>query len=161
MFDVNETLLDMTPLDALFDQHDLPGARREWFDLLIHSALTVTATAGYRDFAQLGAASARSVAQAHGMEFSEPAIAQLGSAMRALPAHPEVAGALAALRERGHRLVALANSPRHVVEAQLDHAGLRPLLDGSIRPSRPACSSRHQPPIASSCGPNGSSHGKR
>ena len=49
--------------------------------------------------------------------------------MRSLPAHPDVAGGLSALRAQGHRLVALANSPHPVVDAQLDHAGLADHFD--------------------------------
>jgi 2-haloacid dehalogenase len=130
VFDVNETLLDLSPLDGVFERHTgVPGLRAEWFDLLIRSALATTAAGQYRDFAQLGAACAGSVAQAHGTRSTEAVVAQLAATMRALPVHPEVPTALAALRERGHRLVALANSPQAVVQAQLDHAKLATLMD--------------------------------
>jgi 2-haloacid dehalogenase len=131
VFDVNETLLDLTPVDAVFGEHiGTSGVRGDWFDLMIRNALVVTATGGYRDFAQLGADSAQAVAHAHGAQFTDAATAKLAATLRALPPHPEVPAALAALREQGHRLVALANSPQALVEAQLDHAGLAPLLDG-------------------------------
>ena len=129
VFDVNETLLDLSPLDGVFEAHTgTPGLRAEWFDLLIRSALVVTASGGYQDFAALGATCARAVARTHGADFGEAAVAELAATMRALPAHPEVPAALAALRERGHRLVALGNSPQAVVDAQLAHARLAPPL---------------------------------
>src|SRR5207245_2351318 len=94
--------------------------------LMIRGALVATAAGQYRDFAQLGAASAKAV---DATAFTDEAIGELAATLRSLPAHPDVPGALAALREQGHRLVALANSPQRVVDAQLDHAGLSPLLD--------------------------------
>ena len=129
VFDVNETLLDLTPLDGVLERRTgLAGLRAEWFDLLIRTALVVTATDGYEDFAALGAAGARAVARRHGAEFDDDAVAELGATMRALPPHPEVRAALTTLRERGHRLVALGNSPQAVLDAQLAQAGLAPPL---------------------------------
>ena len=129
VFDVNETMLDLSPLDEVFAKHTgTPGLRTAWFDLLIRAALTTTAAGAYRDFAQLGAACARAVAQAHGTPLDDAAVADLGAAMRALPPHPDTHPALATLRERGQRLVALANSPQAVVDAQLQHAQLAPFF---------------------------------
>jgi 2-haloacid dehalogenase len=60
VFDVNETLLDLSALDDVLERHTgRPGLRAEWFDLLIRAALVTTAADAYRDFAQLGAACAR------------------------------------------------------------------------------------------------------
>jgi 2-haloacid dehalogenase len=132
VFDINETLLDMSPVDAIFERHTgRRGLRPQWFDMLIRTALATTATGGYRDFAQLGAACARVIGRLHGAELDDAAIGQLGATMRALPAHPEVPAALAALRARGHRLVALGNSPAAVIAAQLEHAGLAAVLDAA------------------------------
>lgn len=129
VFDVNETMLDLSPLDEVFAEHT--GAshlRTRWFDLLIHAALATTAAGEYRDFAQLGVASARAVTQAHGTPLDDAAIAHLGATMRTLPAHPDTSAALTALRERGERVVALANSPQAVVDVQLRHACIAPLF---------------------------------
>lgn len=36
VFDISEAMLDLSPLGALFERFaDSPGARREWFELLI------------------------------------------------------------------------------------------------------------------------------
>jgi 2-haloacid dehalogenase len=130
VFDVNETLLDLAPLDGVFERRTgVAGLRSEWFDLLIRTALVVTATDRYEDFAALGAASARAVARRHGADFDDEAVAELGATIRTLPPHPEVRAALTALRDRGHRLVALGNSPQAVVDAQLAHADLVPPLE--------------------------------
>ena len=58
VFDVNETLLDLAALDEFFaDLTGAPEARREWFGLLIHSALTLTAARRYRPFGEIAAVS--------------------------------------------------------------------------------------------------------
>ncbi|MEV4708646.1 haloacid dehalogenase type II [Actinoplanes sp. NPDC049316] len=129
VFDVNETLLDLAPLDAVFARHTgEPTLRTAWFDLVIHTALATTAAGQYRDFSQIGGACARAVAEAHGTPLTDAGLAEFAATMRQLPAHPDVADSLDLLRQQGHRLVALANSPQAVVEAQLTHAGLAPRL---------------------------------
>lgn len=130
VFDINETMLDLAPLDAVFEEAGLPGRRTDWFDLLIRTALVTTATGQYRDFGQLGGAVIKSIAEQDGVTLADDVPQRLGAALRSLPAHPEVAGALTALRDRGQRVVALGNSPAAVIDAQLDGAGLRPLFDG-------------------------------
>lgn len=137
VFDVNETMLDLSPLDALFER--LVGsrdARREWFDLLIRSALVTTAAGQYRDFGQLGAACLEAVAEANGQELDGWAAAELATAMRDLPVHRDVPAALTALRERGHRLVALGNSPQAMLDTQLENSGLALLLDAAYSAER-------------------------
>ncbi len=109
VFDVNETLLDVAALDDVIGS---PETRREWFDLVIHTALTITASGGYRDFAEIaGAAATR-----FGVD--------IGVGLRSLPPHPDVADGLAALRASGHTLVTLTNSPLATAKAQLSNAGL-------------------------------------
>ncbi|OXM71554.1 haloacid dehalogenase type II [Amycolatopsis vastitatis] len=123
VFDVNETLLDLAPMDALVGG---PELRREWFGLAIHTVLTVTATGGYQDFAGIAGAAAVEVAARHGREVD---LKKIGEGLRTLPAHPDVEAGLAKLREAGHTVVALTNSPLATAEAQLQNAGLAPLFD--------------------------------
>jgi 2-haloacid dehalogenase len=123
VFDVNETLLDLAPMDALVGG---PELRREWFGLAIHTVLTVTATGGYQDFAGIAGAAAVEVAARHGREID---LKKIGEGLRSLPAHPDVEAGLAKLREAGHTVVALTNSPLATAEAQLQNSGLAPLFD--------------------------------
>jgi len=125
VFDVNETLLDLAALDQPFAElTGTPAARGEWFDLLIHTALTFTAADGYQDFAHLAGECLATVAQAHGRVASDEQRRAILSALRSLPAHPDVPGGLGRLRDAGHRLVALTNSPLATARAQLEHAGI-------------------------------------
>jgi len=124
IFDVNETLLDLSPLDDVFGNH------RPWFELLIRTATVRTAAASYLDFGQLGVACARQVLGiAEGAD--DPRLAKLADTMRSLPPHPDTVEGLRLARNGGHRVVALANSPQATLNAQLDHAGLSTLFDAT------------------------------
>ncbi|MDQ0380608.1 HAD family hydrolase [Amycolatopsis thermophila] len=129
VFDINETLLDLAPLDDVLGGTEV---RTRWFDLLIHTALVVTASDRYEDFAKLAGACARTVAP--GAD-----VPQLAEALRSLPPHPDVVPALDELRDQGHRLVALGNSPQAVVEAQVADLGFDAVYSaeaaGALKPS--------------------------
>ncbi|MDT7798132.1 MAG: 2-haloacid dehalogenase [Actinomycetota bacterium] len=126
VFDVNETLLDLAALDGTIGS---PELRREWFGLAIHTVLTVTASGGYRDFAGIAGQAAVEVAARHGRKLTPAGLTAIGDGLRSLPAHPDVVEGLTKLREAGHDVVALTNSPLATAEAQLQNSGLAPLLD--------------------------------
>lgn len=131
VFDVNETLLDLTAMDDLFaGMTGTPSARREWFDLVIRTALTVTAAESYRDFAEIAGLAAATVLARHGRRATDADRQAIGAGLRSLPAHADVPGALDRLSIAGARIVALTNSPLATVEAQLTHAGIRDRFDG-------------------------------
>lgn len=125
VFDVNETLLELTALDPPFERaFGKPGVRREWFGQLLQSAFVSTITDAYADFGTIGRAALEMVAQRHGVELAaEDRDAILGT-MRTLPPHPEVPAALDRLRAAGLRLATLTNSTEAVATAQLTNAGL-------------------------------------
>ena len=129
IFDVNETLLDLADLDDLFVE--LTGTaegRREWFQLMVHTALTVTAAGSYRNFGQVAADCLPIIAARHGRTVTETQVRELGARIRALPAHPDAPGAIERLRHAGLGVVALTNSTIDVAEDQLRNAGLRDLI---------------------------------
>ncbi|PWG62601.1 haloacid dehalogenase type II [Sediminicurvatus halobius] len=129
VFDVNETLLDLSALDAEFEAaFGSAAVRREWFTQVLQSAMTVTLSGLYRNFSEVGAAALSMVAERHGVSLSQGSRRAIAEGMRRLPPHPEVPAALRRLREAGLTLAALTNSPDEVMEAQLAHAGLSPLF---------------------------------
>ncbi|MBA2519109.1 MAG: haloacid dehalogenase type II [Chloroflexia bacterium] len=126
VFDVNETLLDLRSLDPIFAAAFGDAAvRREWFGQVLQSAMTVTLTGSYVDFAEVGAAALAMVADRRQVELTDEMRRAVGAGMRQLPPHPDVPAALDRLREAGFRLATLTNNPGPVVEAQLTNAGLR------------------------------------
>ena len=126
VFDVNETLIDITSLEPHFER--MFGERRvlrEWFDQLVMYSMTVTLSDTYVDFFTLGQAVLRMTADVHRVQITEDDLTELASGMRTMPAHPDVASGLATLRAKGYRLVTLTNSPPNPgVPTPLENAGL-------------------------------------
>jgi 2-haloacid dehalogenase len=130
VFDVNETLLDLAALDNFFaDLTGDPSARRDWFDLMIHNALALTAARSYQPFGKIAAACLPAIAATRGRTATPDDQRELGERLRRLPAHPEVHEAITRLRAAGFGVVTLTNSVATVAEDQLCNAGLRPLVD--------------------------------
>ena|SRR3712207_2014544 len=126
VFDVNETLLDLGPLDPHFERvFGDAGVRRAWFLQLLQSALVATVTDAYSDFGQVGAAALEMVAEREGVDVSDEDRQKILGGMQELPPHPEVAKSLDRLRDAGLRLATLTNSTRQVAEAQVGNSELR------------------------------------
>jgi 2-haloacid dehalogenase len=125
-FDVNETLLDLGALDALFaDALGSAALRARWFASMLQLAFVGAITGRYVDFTTAQHVALTMLAEQEGVRLSEAGAQRIVGAMRSLPAHPDAAPALARLREARLTLAALTNSPLDVVQDQLDHAGLR------------------------------------
>ncbi len=126
VFDVNETLLNLSGLDPLFvDVFGDAAVRREWFTQVILSALTTVAVGDYADFGKVGAAALQMVAARRGVEMIEPEQQRILAGMRRLDPHADVIESLDMLRNAGLRLAALTNSPLATAEAQLSYANIR------------------------------------
>jgi 2-haloacid dehalogenase len=132
-FDVNETLLDLGPLDPVFEGlFGDASVRAQWFAQMLQVAFVGAITDRYVDFPSAQRAALDMVAQRRGATLPPDAADRVAATMRALPAHPEVVDALARLRAGGHRLAALTNSPEDVERAQLAHAGLTDRFDAIL-----------------------------
>lgn len=130
VFDVNETLLDLAALDPHFDRvFGDRAVRSEWFALVLRNALTLTTIGEYRDFGTVAGESLAMVAAVHNVELTAAERDAVGSTVRNLPPHPDVAESLKRLRTAGLQLVALTNSPPDIATAQLVNAGLADLFD--------------------------------
>jgi 2-haloacid dehalogenase len=124
-FDVNETLLDLSVLDELFEEA-LGSAelRGQWFSQMLQIAFVGAITDRYVDFTTAQRAALAMLAERAGVELEEGAGERIVAGMRRLPPHPDVPDALARLRDGGFRLAALTNSPLDVARDQLRNAGL-------------------------------------
>jgi 2-haloacid dehalogenase len=129
-YDVNETLLDLSVLDAEF-QAVLGDAslRPAWFGTMLQLAFVGGITGLYVDFTTAQHAALQMVALRAGRDLDPDGAERIVGGMQRLPAHPEVAGAMGRLRDAGVRQVALTNSPLPVARAQLEHAGLAGLVE--------------------------------
>ena len=130
MFDVNETLLDLAPLKEPFERaYGRPDALKAWFTTLLQYASVATLTGAYHPFGRLGIAAAETTARQYDVSLDTDALKGLVSRIRTLPPHPDVKAGLESLKNAGFRLVTLTNSAPDAAEAQLMHAGLRPLFE--------------------------------
>jgi len=132
-FDVNETLLDLSVLDADFEAELGDAALRgQWFSQMLQLAFVGAITGRYVDFTSAQRAALSMTAERAGVELSGDAETRILGRMRALPAHPDVTGALSRLRQAGLRLATLTNSPLDVARDQLRHAGLDEQVDAIL-----------------------------
>jgi 2-haloacid dehalogenase len=137
VFDVNETLLDLSALDVPFEEpFGDRAARREWFQQLLHLAFLTTITGGYRDFSALGRSALHVVAERRGGALTPEQSDAVLESMRSLPPHPEVPHALERLRSAGFRLTALTNNVEGVVRDQMTNAGLLPIFERILSADR-------------------------
>lgn len=134
LFDVNETLLDLTPVKESVGK--ALGGRPElvplWFTTLLQYSVATTVADKYFDFAEIGAACLRMVAKNHAVELSEDAAKRAIVPMRTLPPHPDVVPAIERLRDANYRLFTLTNSSKAAMSEQMTHAGLTNLFDGLL-----------------------------
>lgn len=126
VFDLNETLLDLTPLrqsvgEALGGRPELASL---WFTTLLQHSLVTTVADRYRNFDEIGAACLRMIAEGQGIGLDRDTAARCLAPMRSLPPHPDVIPALDRLRDDGFRLATLTNSSRAVLADQIGHGAL-------------------------------------
>ncbi|MBI3494293.1 MAG: haloacid dehalogenase type II [Acidobacteria bacterium] len=144
VFDVNETLLDVSALEPHFVRM-FGDARvlREWFSTLLLYSEVATLAGPYADFPAIGRAALDMTAMSRGVRLSDEDRGRILDGMLTLPAHPEAPAGLQRLRDAGLRLVALTNSSPTVVDAQLRNAGLATFFERafsveSVRRFKPA-----------------------
>lgn len=133
VFDVNETLLDITTLEPLFARvFGDPAVLRAWFAQLILYSQTLTLSGLYTPFGTLGVGTLRMVATTRGVALADSDIDELKARMGSMPAHPDVAPALTRLREAGFRMVTLTNSASGVSPTPLERAGISGFFERSF-----------------------------
>jgi 2-haloacid dehalogenase len=140
LFDVYGTLLDVH--SAIAREGKELGARadavsRLWRQKQLEYTWVWSLRGEYRSFQTLTESALDYALAAHGVD-SSALKSRLLSAYQRLDAFPDVAAALADLRQRGLRLAALSNGDPHMLEAGLQSAGLRNALDAvlSVAPLR-------------------------
>lgn len=125
VFDVNETLLNLSPLqkkvNALLDGKQ---GFRIWFGMLLQYSLVANATGQYHDFPTIANATLDMAAGALEKKMDEAEKTEALGLMKKLSAYPDVEKGFKLLKSAGYRLATLTNSPSETQRAQLEHAGL-------------------------------------
>lgn len=125
MFDVNETLLDLSSLDPWFVETFGDAApRKDWFNRVLQSALTAAAIGSYHDFGSIGRAAVQDLAALHGITIMDMQMKVLADAICRLRPHDDVVPGLTLLRESGCRLIALSNGNERTLPRQMEYAKL-------------------------------------
>lgn len=133
VFDVNETLLDLSALDREFERVFGNASRRgDWFAQVLQNSMVASITGKYDDFGRIAGAALEMTARRYGIDLHQEERSFILSGIRSLPAHPDVKSGLDRLMDAGFRLYTLTNSPPQVVEAQLKNAGLNNYFERSL-----------------------------
>ncbi len=128
IFDVNETLLDLSALDPLFEQfYGDASTRLRWFTLLKEWWLVGNATGTYRPFDVLVEQALLAIDEDKVLTARERKEFMQG--LTSLPPHEDVRPALKTLSEAPLRVAALTNGTDDAVKKQLTNAGLLKYFD--------------------------------
>jgi 2-haloacid dehalogenase len=130
VFDVNETLLDLTTMEPTFqrifgDKKDM----RLWFSNFIMYSAALTVAGCYVPFTDIGAAVMKMMADIEGIRITEADKQELKDRFSTMPPYPEVPGALRKLRAAGFRLFTLTDNLLEVQTRQLEHGGIVDLFE--------------------------------
>ncbi|CAN5856323.1 haloacid dehalogenase type II [soil metagenome] len=133
VFDLNETLLDMSALDPafarIFPDADGSAMRKTWFSQVVELFLAAAITETYRSFDKLTDDALQMIAPREGVAVSAEDRETLKHALGRIPAYPDVRPGLERLRESGFTIATLTNSTAKSATALLDHAGIYELFD--------------------------------
>lgn len=125
LFDINETVLDLSALDGLFAElFGDPHSRRLWFAQTLQNAMTAELCGRHAPFETQGQAALDMLGERLGRRVTARDKERVAAALKRLPAHPDVRPALDFAREQGVRCIAFSNNARSATEAQLEAAGL-------------------------------------
>ena len=133
LFDVNETMLDMSPLKKKIN--NLLGSSqgfRIWFGMLLQYSLVDNCTNSYHDFVTIAGATLSMAADGLKKSITEMQKKEALATIKKLSAYPDVPKGLKALKENGFRLATLTNSPAATLSAQLKYAGLTKYFDTTL-----------------------------
>ena len=134
VFDVNETLSDMSPMAERFADVGAPDhLAGTWFSGLLRDGFALTAVGENEAFATIAAESLR--VSFDGLPLDRPvadAVRHVMEGFASLSVHGDVVAGVRSLADRGFRLVTLSNGSAAVAEALLDRSGLREHFEATL-----------------------------
>lgn len=133
VFDVNETLLDMTPLKKSVNELlDEEQGFKIWFGMLLHYSTVSNSIEEYNDFTNIATATLKMAAVSMNKKVSEDQVKETLSLIKTLQSYPDVAKGLTVLKENGFRLITLTNSPDGALQAQLENSKLTHFFEQAL-----------------------------
>jgi 2-haloacid dehalogenase len=130
LFDVNETLSDLSPMGERFAEVGLPPhLAPTWFAGLLRDGFAVTVTGRPASFKDIGADVLRGLAAGVEGVDADVAIEQVLGAFATLDLHPDVSEGLRELHGRGTRMATLTNGSAAIPESLLSRAGVDDVME--------------------------------
>lgn len=131
IFDVNETLSDMSVLAARFAAVGAPRLlAQSWFADVLRDGFALAVAGTAEPFAGLAAELLRARLGDHDLDRDlDRAVEHVWQGFAELEVHPDVVEGVTALAGLGIRLVTLSNGSTQVAQTLLDRAGVRPLFE--------------------------------
>ncbi len=133
LFDINETVLNLSLLKPKFHQYfGCENHMNTWFSMLLHSSTVCLVTNTKSNFKSLALSALKSMAGRLDKNISDEGYQDILSTFSRLPAHDDIQPAMKALKQAGYRLVALSNSSSELLRSQLTFSGLHDYFDEAI-----------------------------
>lgn len=132
VFDVNETLSDMSPLTERFTALGCPASVKDlWFTSVLRDGFAATAAGTLIPFGELAAGNMRPLLLANGRaeDTVDDDITSVLAAFPALDVHPDVPAGLIALADRGLRLFTLTVGAPAMTEPMFRRAGVHGVFE--------------------------------
>lgn len=134
VFDVNETLSDMSPMGERFSEVGAPAELAKlWFATLLRDGFALTASGDNGSFAAIGADALRGLLT--GVELNRPleaAVDHVMGGMAGLGVHPDVPAGIKALAAAGLRLITLSNGSAQIAGKLFSEAGIRDAFESLL-----------------------------
>ena len=148
LFDVNETLSDMSPMAQRFLDVGAPAQlAATWFATLLRDGFALTAAGAIAPFAQLGIGALR--ANLHGVlphRAIDEAVAHIMEGFGKLPVHKDVIDGIPILAALDTRLVTLSNGATTVAQSLFERAGIGEHFEQLLSAEDAGVWNRHQAP---------------
>jgi 2-haloacid dehalogenase len=140
VFDVNETLSDMSAIRDRFEEVGAPGhLMPTWFAGVLRDGFALTAAGGYAGFGQVADAVLRGLL-AGSPEWKgdlDTAVSYVLDGFAELGLHPDVPEGMRILRDAGVRLFTMTNGSAALTDRLLERAGLLDLVEARLDVSVP------------------------
>ena len=127
LFDVNETLSNMSPMGQKFVEVGAPAyLAKLWFASLLRDGFALTAAGDSASFVDVGAEALRGIFSSLELKQDvETAVQHVMAGFAGLSLHPDVPDGVTRLHEAGYRLATLTNGSTSVAEKLFDDGGIR------------------------------------
>ncbi len=126
VFDVNETLSDMSPMFHRFEEAGAPGwLATQWFSAVLRDGFALTAAGNNVPFKDISVGAAKVILAGRELTMNlDDAIAHIVEGFSTLTVHPDVADGIKTLQRDGFPLITLSNGPASIAQTLMKSAGL-------------------------------------